>query len=237
MKFGSYCEDFILDSFTETSGFELSARQLGRTIPIRLDNVKVPFHSTFDGMTKDLIPVEAKSHFGYWDIEKLSDIYGPQLQHHCIVGMKTFVWFPVLFGLNCRFQFRKIKRDYEWGEGYMENAKNFWLWYKEGIEPKGAELLIPPDTSEMFTMEMTELEQWDANLKKNVESNVQCILSAKESQEEADKAKIELRHIIPRKCRSMTYKLENNLKGLRLEMTRIKDREPSIKIIKIKESV
>jgi len=239
MDAGSFLEPAVLDWFEEDAKIEVGSYQCGRTRVHKKGNLSVPIHSTYDALTKadPFIPVEAKCHFGMWDMDKIADMYSAQLQHHIYTGMTDHCWLTVFFGLNANTQYRKINRDQEYIDAYLHNAIQWWNWYEFGVEPKGAEDLMPANWTEMFTMEMSDLESFDANLDKEVVLNAQSIISEKEAKADAEKAKIELRHLMPRNCRQMTHRLGGNLKGYKLTMTRTKGREPSIKINQLKEVV
>jgi len=239
MDAGTFLEPAVLEWFEEDAKIEVGSYQCGRTRVHKKGNLSVPIHSTYDALTKSdpFIPVEAKCHFGMWDMDKIADMYSAQLQHHIYTGMSDHCWLTVFFGLNANTQYRKINRDQEYIDAYLHNAIQWWNWYEFGVEPKGAEDLMPANWTEMFTMEMSDLESFDANLDKEVVLNAQSIISEKEAKADADKAKIELRHLMPRNCRQMTHRLGGNLKGYKLTMTRTKGREPSIKINQLKEVV
>jgi len=239
MDAGTFLEPAVLEWFEEDAKIEVGSYQCGRTRVHKKGNLSVPIHSTYDALTKSdpFIPVEAKCHFGMWDMDKIADMYSAQLQHHIYTGMSDHCWLTVFFGLNATTQYRKINRDQEYIDAYLHNAIQWWNWYEFGVEPKGAEDLMPANWTEMFTMEMSDLESFDANLDKEVVLNAQSIISEKEAKADADKAKIELRHLMPRNCRQMTHRLGGNLKGYKLTMTRTKGREPSIKINQLKEVV
>ena len=239
MDAGTFLEPAVLEWFEEDAKIEVGSYQCGRTRVHKKGNLSVPIHSTYDALTKadPFIPVEAKCHFGMWDMDKIADMYSAQLQHHIYTGMTDHCWLTVFFGLNANTQYRKINRDQEYIDAYLHNAIQWWNWYEFGVEPKGAEDLMPANWTEMFTMEMSDLESFDANLDKEVVLNAQSIISEKEAKADAEKAKIELRHLMPRNCRQMTHRLGGNLKGYKLTMTRTKGREPSIKINQLKEVV
>ncbi len=239
MDAGTFLEPAVLEWFEEDAKIEVGSYQCGRTRVHKKGNLSVPIHSTYDALTKSdpFIPVEAKCHFGMWDMDKIADLYSAQLQHHIYTGMSDHCWLTVFFGLNATTQYRKINRDQEYIDAYLHNAIQWWNWYEFGVEPKGAEDLMPANWTDMFTMEMSDLESFDANLDKEVVLNAQSIISEKEAKADADKAKIELRHLMPRNCRQMTHRLGGNLKGYKLTMTRTKGREPSIKINQLKEVV
>ena len=239
MDAGTYMEGFVLDCFEEDAKMEIGSYQCGRTNVYKKGNLAVPIHSTYDALTKaePFTPVEAKCHFGMWDMDKIADLYSAQLQHHIFTGMTDHCWLVVWFGLNAQTQFRKINRDQEYIDAYLHNALQWWNWYEFGVEPKGAEDLMPAQWTDMYTMELSDLEQFDANLSREVDSNCQSILKEKEAKHDADYAKVELRHLMPKLCRQITHKLGGNLKGYKLTMTRTKGREPSIKINQLKEVV
>ena len=239
MDAGTYMEGFVLDCFEEDAKMEIGSYQCGRTNVYKKGNLAVPIHSTYDALTKaePFIPVEAKCHFGFWDMDKLADVYSAKLQHHIFTGMTDHCWLTVFFGLNATVQYRKINRDQEYIDAYLHNALQWWNWYEFGVEPKGAEDLMPAQWTDMYTMELSDLEQFDANLSREVDSNCQSILKEKEAKHDADYAKVELRHLMPKLCRQITHKLGGNLKGYKLTMTRTKGREPSIKINQLKEVV
>ena len=239
MDAGTFLEPAVLEWFEEDAKIEVGSYQCGRTRVHKKGNLSVPIHSTYDALTKadPFIPVEAKCHFGMWDMDKIADLYSAQLQHHIYTGMSDHCWLTVFFGLNATTQYRKINRDQEYIDAYLHNAIQWWNWYEFGVEPKGAEDLMPAQWTDMYTMDLSELESFDANLDKQVVLNAQSIISEKEAKADADKAKIELRHLMPRNCRQMAHKLGGNLKGYKLTMTRTKGREPSIKINQLKEVV
>ena len=237
MDWGSYSESFVLDEWSTDSDIEIGSFQLGRDRIHESKGVKVPIHSTYDALTVEepWNPVEAKCHFGMMNIDDIADMYSPQCQHHIYTSMTQGCYLAVLFGLNARLEWRWIRKDEEWISAYLHNAKQFWQWYTDGIEPKGYEPMMSPDWTNFYTMELDDLESWDETLNKQVSMNVQSVLTEKEAKEDANKAKIELRHLMPRNCRKMTHELDGNLKGHKLEMIRIKGREPSIKITKTKQ--
>ncbi|BAQ86993.1 putative nuclease [uncultured Mediterranean phage uvMED] len=237
MDAGSFLEPAVLDWFEEDAKIEVGSYQCGRTRVHKKGNLSVPIHSTYDALTKadPFIPVEAKCHFGMWDMDKIADLYSAQLQHHIFTGMSDYCWLTVFFGLNATTQYRKINRDQEYIDAYLHNALQWWNWYEFGVEPKGAEDIMPAQWTDMYTMDLSELEQFDAVVGREVDSNCQSILKEKEAKHDADWAKVELRHLMPKLCRQMKHKLGGNLKGYQLTMTRTKGREPSIKINQLKE--
>lgn len=239
MDAGTYMEGFVLDCFEEDAKIKIGSYQCGRTNVYKKNNIAVPIHSTYDALTKDepFVPVEAKCHFGMFDMDKVADMYSAQLQHHIFTGMTDHCWLTVFFGLNAQTQYRRINRDQEYIDAYLHNALQWWNWYEFGVEPKGAEDLMPAQWTDMYTMELSDLEQFDANLSREVDSNCQSILKEKEAKHDADYAKVELRHLMPKLCRQITHELGGNLKGYKLTMTRTKGREPSIKINQLKEVV
>ena len=245
MDAGSFMEPFVLEQYEEVSGSTVYNYQFGKTRVAEFDlggpyKFQVPIHSTYDALTNSPasdvnIPVEAKCHWGMMKMDEICDMYAAQCQHHIYTADTGYCFLTVFFGLGARVEYRKILRDQSFIDAYLQNAKQWWNWYEYGIKPKGAEELDMPDWTDTYTMQLSELEQFDSQLAKEVDFNCQSVIAEKQAKNDADFAKLELRNLMPKKCRKMTHELGGNLKGNILTMTRTKGREPSIKISTKKE--
>ena len=237
MNAGSFMEPYVLDEFTIISGIEIDSFQLGRSRVETINGLDVPIHSTYDALQVggDRVPIEAKCHWGMSSIEDLCDWYSAQCQHHIFSADTDYCYLVAFFGLNAQVQYRKIKRDQEYIDLYLHNAHKFWNWYENDIEPKEAvDALMPAEWTDMFSMSVTELEGYDSRLESEINLNAQSIRNERLAKEDAEKAKIELRHLIPDKCRKLTAELTGNLKGYTMDIIRMKGRESSIYIKKQK---
>ena len=234
MDTGSYLEPYIIDKWAEQEKRQVNFRGGGKTILINA----IPMHSTFDGrVVGDNAPLEIKAHFGFKDMEELCDFYAPQCQHHMLVSGSDRCYFVALFGVRCRIEWRMIQKDESWCAQYLENTKKFWSMYESGEWDESQQSSLPPvDYSDMFTMNMTELDGWSKEDDHLFGFLAQDIIDAKKAVLESDKAKDLFKEKVPNKCRRMDYDLQGNLKGHKIRITRSRAGTVTCTHIKPKEN-
>jgi hypothetical protein len=219
MDTGSYLESYILDTFASTAKIKIGMRGSGRT----LDYHNVPIHSTYDAVASDGIPVEAKFHSGFMSMDEICDLYSPQCQHHMHTSAKDYCYVAVLFGVHCRFEYRRVERDHSWLNMYLDQCKQFWNWYTKDIVPDSFSILPPVDWTDQITINMSDLECWDSQMQADMNLHAQDIIEASKATKIADKAKSEIKHYLPHNCRKMVLDLSGNLNGDKIVVTRSKN--------------
>lgn len=213
---GSHMESFIIDQWAAQEKRDVNFRGGGKTILID----GIPMHSTFDGrVVGDNAPLEIKTHFGFKDMDELCELYAPQCQHHMLVAGSDRCYLVALFGVRCRLEWRMIRKDDNWCEGYIENCKSFWSYY-QGWTPHDPIALPPVEYSDMFTMNMRDLPDWSDEEDHLFGFQAQHIMDAKSAVIVGDEAKSMFKDKIPEKCRRMDYDLGGNMKGHRIRVTR-----------------
>ena len=213
---GSHMESFIIDQWAAQEKRDVNFRGGGKTILID----GIPMHSTFDGrVVGDNAPLEIKTHFGFKDMDELCELYAPQCQHHMLVAGSDRCYLVALFGVRCRLEWRMIKKDEHWCEGYLANCKSFWSYY-QGWTPHDPIALPPVEYSDMFTMDMRDLPEWSDEDDHLFGFQAQHIMDAKSAVIVGDEAKAMFKAKMPEKCRRMDYDLSGNMKGHRIRVTR-----------------
>ena len=213
---GSHMESFIIDQWAAQEKRDVNFRGGGKTILID----GIPMHSTFDGrVVGDNAPLEIKTHFGFKDMDELCELYAPQCQHHMLVAGSDRCYLVALFGVRCRLEWRMIKKDEHWCEGYLANCKSFWSYY-QGWTPHNPIALPPVEYSDMFTMDMRDLPDWSDEDDHLFGFQAQHIMDAKSAVIVGDEAKAMFKAKMPEKCRRMDYDLSGNMKGHRIRVTR-----------------
>ena len=213
---GSHMESFIIDQWAAQEKRDVNFRGGGKTILID----GIPMHSTFDGrVVGDNAPLEIKTHFGFKDMDELCELYAPQCQHHMLVAGSDRCYLVALFGVRCRLEWRMIKKDEHWCEGYLANCKSFWSYY-QGWTPHDPIALPPVEYSDMFTMDMRDLPDWSDEDDHLFGFQAQHIMDAKSAVIVGDEAKAMFKAKMPEKCRRMDYDLGGNMKGHRIRVTR-----------------
>ena len=213
---GSHMESFIIDQWAAQEKRDVNFRGGGKTILID----GIPMHSTFDGrVVGDNAPLEIKTHFGFKDMDELCELYAPQCQHHMLVAGSDRCYLVALFGVRCRLEWRMIKKDEHWCEGYLANCKSFWSYY-QGWTPHDPIALPPVEYSDMFTMDMRDLPDWSDEDDHLFGFQAQHIMDAKSAVIVGDEAKAMFKAKMPEKCRRMDYDLSGNMKGHRIRVTR-----------------
>ena len=216
MDAGSHMESFIIDQWAEREKRKVNFRGGGKTILIN----NVPMHSTFDGrVVGDSAPLEAKTHFGFKDMDELCELYAPQCQHHMLVAGSDRCYLVALFGVRCRLEWRMIKKDESWCEDYIANCESFWAYY-QGWTPHDPIAMPPVDYSDMFTMDMRDLPNWSDEDDHLFGFQSQHIIDAKKAVSVSDEAKTMFKDRMPAKCRRMDYDIGGNLKGHKIRVTR-----------------
>lgn len=216
MDTGSYLEPYIIDKWAEQEGRQVNFRGGGKTILVN----NVPIHSTFDGrVVGDNAPLEIKAHFGFKDMDELCDFYAPQCQHHMIVSGANRCYFAVFFGVRCRIEWRMLQKDERWCEDYLANCKSFWSYY-QGWTPHDPIAMPPADYSDMFVMNVRDLDGWDDEDEHTFGFQAQHIIDSKQVIKVAEEAKDKFKELIPDKCRRLDYDLTGNLKGHKIRITR-----------------
>ena len=213
---GSHMESFIIDQWAAQEKRDVNFRGGGKTILID----GIPMHSTFDGrVVGDNAPLEIKTHFGFKDMDELCELYAPQCQHHMLVAGSDRCYLVALFCVRCRLEWRMIKKDEHWCEGYLANCKSFWSYY-QGWTPHDPIALPPVEYSDMFTMDMRDLPEWSDEDDHLFGFQAQHIMDAKSAMIVGDEAKAMFKAKMPEKCRRMDYDLSGNMKGHRIRVTR-----------------
>ena len=216
MDTGSYLEPYIIDKWAEQNSRQVNFRGGGKTILIN----NVPIHSTFDGrVVGDNAPLEIKAHFGFKDIDELAEYYAAQCQHHMIVSGANRCYFVALFGVRCRIEWRMLNKDERWCEDYLANCKSFWSYY-QGYTPHDSIPLPEPDHSDMFVMNMRDLDAFNDELEHNLSCAAQNIIDAKQVVKVSDEAKNMFKELMPKNCRKMDFDLGGNMKGHWVRVTR-----------------
>ena len=216
MDTGSYLEPYIIDKWAEQEGRQVNFRGGGKTILVN----NVPLHSTFDGrVVGDNAPLEIKAHFGFKDIDELAEFYAPQCQHHMIVSGVDRCYFVALFGVRCRIEWRMLTKDHNWCEDYLSNCKSFWSYY-QGWTPHDPISQPPVDHSDMYVMNVKDLDGWSDEDSHLFGFQAQHIIDSKQAIKVADEAKDMFKKLIPEKCRRLDYDLDGNLKGHKIRITR-----------------
>jgi len=217
MDAGTHLEPFIIDQWAKQNDRQVNFRGGGKTITINT----IPMHSTFDGrVVGDNAPLEIKAHFQFRDMDELCELYAPQCQHHMLVAGSDRCYLVALFGVRCRLEWRMIKKDDSWCKMYLEECAKFWDMHKNNnfdIEP---EAMPPIDYSDMFTMNMEELDGWSEEDDHLFGFQAQHIMDAKQAVAIGDEAKDMFKEKLPNKCRRMDYDLKGNLKGHKIRITR-----------------
>ena len=215
---GNHMEPFVLDHFETLGNLKAEQRGSGRTV----DYLGVPIHSTYDAIASDGNPIEAKTHWGFMSMDDLCDLYAPQCQHHMHTKGKDHCWIVAFFGVHCRMEYRKIKRDEAWIEMYLEQCRSFWNWYSTDTLPEGFEILPPVDWTDQITINMRDLPSWDSKMQSDMNLNAQDILESTKANKIADVAKLEIKHYLPTNCRKMVLDLSGNLEGDKIIVSRSK---------------
>lgn len=216
MDTGSYLEPYIIDKWAEENKRQVNFRGGGKTIVVN----GVPIHSTFDGrVVGDNAPLEIKAHFGFKDIDELAEFYAPQCQHHMIVSGADRCYFVALFGVRCRIEWRMLNKDERWCEDYLANCKSFWSYY-QGHTPQDPISMPPVDHSDMFVMNMRDLDGFDEEMDHKFGFAAQSIIDAKQVVKVSDEAKDMFKELMPNNCRKMDYDLGGNMKGHSIRVTR-----------------
>jgi len=216
MDTGSYLEPYIIDKWAEQEKRQVNFRGGGKTI---LRN-GVPLHSTFDGrVVGDNAPLEIKAHFGFKDMDELAEFYAPQCQHHMLVSGVDRCYLVALFGVRCRMEWRMLTLDQSWASTYLDNCVNFWSMYQNGTEATPM-TMPPPDHSDMFVMNMRDIDGWTEDDDHIFGFQAQHIIDAKYAVTVGDEAKNMFKAKIPEKCRRMDYDLGGNLQGHKIRVTR-----------------
>ena len=218
MDTGSFMEPYVLNAFEEELKLKAKQRNSGRTV----DYQGVPIHSTYDAIASDGLVVEAKTHWRFWNMDEICELYAPQCQHHMHTSAKDHCWLFVFFGVNCRHEYRKIQRDDAWLEMYLDQCKQFWLWYTKDIMPDGFQILPPVDWEDKITMNMRDLECWDSKMQSQMNLNAQDIIEASKANKIADTAKTEIKHYMPDIAKKMVLDLSGNLEGDKIIVSRSK---------------
>lgn len=214
---GNHLEPFVIDQWAESNGRQVNFRGGGKTIVKK----EIPLHSTFDGrVVGDNAPLEIKAHFGFKDIDELADYYAAQCQHHMIVSGSDRCYFVAFFGLRCRIEWRMLKKDDSWCDMYLENCKRFWDFYENSAQVEHDYPLPPVDHSDMYVMNMRDLEGWTEDDDHLFGFQAQHIIDAKKAIEVSDQCKNAFKSKIPTDCRRMDYDLGGNLKGHKIRVTR-----------------
>lgn len=217
MDTGSYLEPYIIDKWAEQEKRQVNFRGGGKTIII--DNI--PMHSTFDGrVVGDNAPLEIKAHFGFKDMDELCDYYAPQCQHHMLVSGSDRCYFVALFGVRCRMEWRMLYKDNSWCAMYMEQCESFWNFYKNGVDNEAGFTLPPVDHSDMFVMNVKDLDGWCDEDDHMFGFQAQHIIDSKQAVKVADEAKDNFKKLMPDNCRRLDYDLGGNLKGHKIRITR-----------------
>lgn len=222
---GNHMESFVLDHFETLGNLKANQRGSGRTV----DHMGVPIHSTYDAIASDGNPIEAKTHWGFMSMDDLCDLYAPQCQHHMHTKGKDSCWVVAFFGVHCRMEYRKVQRDDAWIEMYLEQCRSFWNWYSTDTLPDSFDILPPVDWTDQVTIDMKDLEGWDAQMQTDMNLNAQDIIEANKSSKIADKAKLEIKHYLPRHCRKMVLELTGNLEGDKIIVSRSKTNTITLK--------
>jgi hypothetical protein len=232
MDAGSHLEPFIIDQWAKQNDRQVNFRGGGKTILID----GIPMHSTFDGrVVGDNAPLEIKAHFGFKDMEELCDFYAPQCQHHMLVSGSDRCYLVALFGVRCRLEWRMLKKDESWCMDYIANCKSFWSYY-QGWTPHDPIAMPPVDHSDMFTMNMKDLDGWSEEDDHLFGFQAQHIIDAKQAVAVSDQAKDMFKKKVPNKCRRMDYDLQGNLKGHKIRITRSRAGTVTCTHIKPKEN-
>ena len=214
---GNHLEPFIIDQWAESNKRQVNFRGGGKTIVKK----EIPLHSTFDGrVVGDNAPLEIKAHFGFKDIDELADYYAAQCQHHMIVSGSDRCYFVAFFGLRCRIEWRMLKKDDSWCDMYLENCNRFWDFYENSAQVEHDYPLPPVDHSDMYVMNMRDLEGWTEDDDHLFGFQAQHIIDAKKAIEVSDQCKNAFKSKIPTDCRRMDYDLGGNLKGHKIRVTR-----------------
>lgn len=216
MDTGSYLEPYIIDKWAAEEKRQVNFRGGGKTILIN----NVPIHSTFDGrVVGDNAPLEIKAHFGFKDMDELCDFYAPQCQHHMIVSGANRCYFVVFFGVRCRIEWRMLNKDERWCEDYLANCKSFWSYY-QGWTPHDPIAMPPADYSDMFVINMRDLDGFNDDMDHKLGFAAQHIIDAKKVVKVSDEAKDMFKELMPNNCRKMDYDLGGNMKGHSIRVTR-----------------
>ena len=200
MDTGSYLEPYIIDKWAEQQKRQVNFRGGGKTILVN----DVPLHSTFDGrVVGDNAPLEIKAHFGFKDIDELAEYYAPQCQHHMIVSGADRCYFVALFGVRCRIEWRMLNKDKNWCAQYLEQISGFWNFYKNGTKEEAGHQLPPVDHSDMFVMNVRDLDAFNDELEHNLSFAAQNIIDAKQVVKVSDEAKDMFKELMPNNCRNV----------------------------------
>lgn len=208
---GSFMESFVIDKFGEAA--KVKATAWG----IEFD--KGYFHSTTDAIANSGHVIEAKTHWGFMDMDELADLYAPQCQHHMLVTNTKFCWLPVFFGKGARLEWRQIKRDDEWLESYQKQAAKFYEWLINDTKPDDMEFMLPPIWSDMYETNVRHMDL-DEQTMAQLNIGAQSIIEAKKAETESKSAKTEFKDLIPEKCKRMDYELTGNWEGHKIRVSR-----------------
>lgn len=217
MDTGSYLEPYIIDKWAEDNKRQVNFRGGGKTILID----SVPMHSTFDGrVVGDNAPLEIKAHFQFKDIDELAEYYAPQCQHHMIVSGTDRCYFVAFFGVRCRMEWRMLTKDESWCDMYLEQCKGFWDFYKNGVVNDACLAMPPVDHSDMFVINMRDLDEFNDDMDHKFGFAAQNIIDAKAVVKVSDESKDMFKELMPKNCRKMEYDLGGNMKGHSIRVTR-----------------
>ena len=224
---GTYMEGFVLDKFSELS--EVKIQGYG------LEFDKGFYHSTTDAMSMSGHVIEAKTHWGFMDMDELCDMYAPQCQHHMLVTNTKFCWLPVFFGKGARIEYRKINRDEEWINSYIKQAAKFYAWLTEDKQPEDMEFMLPPIWSDTY---VTNVKHMDLDEQTLAALNMggQSIIEAKKATEQSVAAKADFRNLLPEMCRRMEYEMTGNWEGHVIRVTRSKSNTLTVTPVAPKEA-
>ena len=136
-----------------------------------------------------------------------------------IVSGANRCYFVALFGVRCRIEWRMLNKDERWCEDYLANCKRFWSYY-QGYTPHDSIPLPEPDHSDMFVMNMRDLDAFNDELEHNLSFAAQNIIDAKQVVKVSDEAKDMFKELMPKNCRKMDFDLGGNMKGHWVRVTR-----------------
>lgn len=224
---GTYMEGFVLDKFSELSDVKIQG--------YGLEFDKGFYHSTTDAMSASGHVIEAKTHWGFMDMDELCDMYAPQCQHHMLVTNTKFCWLPVFFGKGARIEYRKINRDSEWIGQYRAQASKFYAWLTEDKQPDDMEFMLPPIWSDTYVTNVKHMDLDEQTLAA-LNMSGQSIIEAKKATEQSQAAKADFRDLLPEMCRKMEFDMTGNWEGHVIRVSRSKSNTLTVTHIAPKEA-
>jgi len=151
VQLGSYTEDFNLSWFEKENNCVLSNHQ--SEFEISSGRI-VPLVGTIDAMWNGQI-VEAKHTNSFFNMDKMLEIYMPQLQFYMYVADADAAHLSVIFG-NSKYECCKVNRDPSYIAAMMDMVNEFCKYVVSHIEPVGIDVPDAPSINKIPVDDMVK---------------------------------------------------------------------------------